>query len=914
MSSEKSRASVTLCVACPAVGLKVQHAGRKSQTARKTGISLSAAAFGNDTGGASRENLERVCVSPITAETGLEIMRRKRSGGKLRCGGFLLSHVAVFCLRVAAGLSAADLAAGDEFPAAALRALVQEHCQACHDPVTRSGGLNLDVTATDLSDESVYGLWQHVHDRVQSDQMPPAESRQSWTAADRDRLLSLLSGPLQQASLDRQRQDGRALLRRLTAFEYENTLSDLLGERISVAEVLPEDVPRGGFENQSGSLDLSAVHFLKYQEAAARVIRGVVPISPQIPFSDERSGRVMTEKGPNFREGLGRTCRLDGDSLIFYTQLPRYGLCATAAVPAAGRYRIRMQAAAVGDGVQSIPVGLMRVLQSGREGPELYDVVDIPAGDPQVLEFECELAPRQAFVVNLLTYWDIRRFKRPIEEYTGAGLRVDWLKLEGPIGEWPGPGYRELFGDLPLRARSVVKAEAAGGRVPVIRENRPIQQWESDPLVPVSGDPRGDSERLLKRFLGRALRRPATAAEESELIAAVQAKLEAGATFFEAMLHGYQLLLTSPGFLLLLDSEPGSPLDDYELASRLSYFLWCSCPDEQLLQAAAGGRLRDEAGRREQVERMLGSPKLRRFTTSFTGQWLDLRRIQATLPDPALYPDFDPLLLWSMQRETELFFEEVLRTNASVLEFVDSDWSMLNERLGQQYGIGGLRGSVPVRTALPADSVRGGVLTQAAVLKVTADGTRTSPVLRGAWVLDRLLGTPPTPPPPNIPPIEPDIRGATTIREQLAAHRNTPACATCHNQIDPPGFALECFDPIGNYREFYRVTVKTEAGALELPYRSGRPVYRGPAVDASGQFADGRQFSGIRDYRRMLLDQRRQLVRNVVQRVLEFSTSAKVQFADRAILSEMVDRLEADGSGFRSVIHEVVNSRPFLWK
>lgn len=873
-----------------------------------------AAAFGNDTVVASAENLGDVTVSPVPAETGVENMRRERSGGWICTGGFGLRQWSQFCLSVAAVLSAAEYAVGDEFPVAALQGIVQQHCQSCHDGATRAGGLSLDSFATDLLDDSVFHLWQHVYDRVLSDQMPPSEARESWQVADRDRLLTLLSGPLQRASLVRQQQEGRALLRRLTAFEYENTLADLLGERISVADVLPEDVPRGGFENQSGSLDLSAVHFLKYQEASARVIRGVVPISPQIPFSDERSGLQITEKGPNFREGLGRTCRLDGDSLIFYTQLPRYGLCATAAVPAAGRYRIRMQAAAVGEGVQSIPVGLMRVLQSGREGPELYDVVDIPAGEPQVLEFECELAPRQAFVVNLLTYWDIRRFKRPIEEYTGAGLRVDWLKLEGPIGDWPGPGYRALFENLPLQARSVVKAEAAGGRVPVIRENRPIQQWESDPLVPVSADARGDAERLLKRFLGRALRRPATAAEESELIAAVHGKLDAGATFFEAMQHGYQQLLTSPGFLLLLDSEPGSPLDDYQLASRLSYFLWCSCPDEQLLEAAAGGQLRGEAGRRGQVERMLGSPKLRRFTTSFTGQWLDLRRIQATLPDPALYPDFDPLLLWSMQRETELFFEEVLRTNGSVLEFVDSDWSMLNERLGQLYGVSGLRGSIPVRTELPADSVRGGVLTQAAVLKVTADGTRTSPVLRGAWVLDRLLGTPPTPPPPNIPPIEPDIRGATTIREQLAAHRNTPACATCHNQIDPPGFALECFDPIGNYREFYRVTVKTEAGAVDLPYRSGRPVYRGPAVDASGQFADGRQFSGIRDYRRMLLDQRQQLVRNVVQRVLEFSTSAKVQFADRALLSEMVERLEGEGSGFRSVIYEVVNSRAFLWK
>ena len=804
--------------------------------------------------------------------------------------------------------------AGEDFPGAQVSGLLQRHCGGCHGAEVQSGGLRLDQPLVDSAEKSAAAVWERVHDRIQAGQMPPAEDQPADWPAERERLLSLLRGPLHRASLERQQQDGRAMIRRLTAFEYENTLEDLLGMRVSVSDILPEDGPRGGFENQSASLDLSAVHFLKYQEAAARVIRAVVPISPQIPFSDERTGRVITEKGPNFREGLGRSCRLDGDSLIFYTQLPRYGLCATAAVPAAGRYRIRMQAAAVGEGVQSIPVGLMRVQQSGREGPELYDVVDIPAGAPQVLEFECELGPRQAFVVNLLTYWDIRRFKRPIEEYTGAGLRVDWLRLEGPIGDWPGNGYRALFDELPLKARSVVKAEQSGGRVPVIREDRPIQQWEADPLVPASEDPRGDSERLLRRLMARVLRRPATAEEQQQVIEMVHARLDAGASFFEAMQYGLQQIFTSPGFLLLLDSPPGEVLDGYQLASRLSYFLWCSGPDEELLSAAAAGQLATVEGRRSQVERMLQSPKLRRFTTSFTGQWLDLRRIQATLPDPALYPDFDPLLLWSMQRETELFFEEVLRTNASVLEFVQSDWSMLNERLGQHYGIAGLRGSIPVRTSIPADSVRGGVLTQAAVLKVTADGTRTSPVLRGAWVLDRLLGTPPDPPPPNIPPIEPDIRGATTIREQLAAHRNTPACATCHNHIDPPGFALESFDPIGGYREFYRVNVKTDGGPVELPYRSGRPVYRGPAVDPAGQFSDGRPFADIRQYRQLLLEQRVQLIRNVVQRVLEFSTSARVQFADRQLLDEMVGRLEADGNGFQTVVHEVVNSRAFLWK
>lgn len=810
-------------------------------------------------------------------------------------------------------LSSGVAARSQEAISARLQPLLTEHCLHCHGAETQTAGLRLDPLGSDLQDAATEQVWTRVFDKLSSGEMPP-RSEASLPEELRLATLTHLREQLHHASFSRQQREGRVTVRRLNVAEYENTLHDLLGIQTPLRELLPEDGRVAGFDNVSDGLDLSAMHFLRYQEAAARAVNAVIPIHPPIPFSDTRTGLEMTKKGPNFREGLGRSCKLEGDSLIFYTKLPRYGLCATATVPSAGRYRIQLKASAVGAEGKAIPVGLMTVMQSGREGPVLHDVRDIPAGEPQVHEFECDLASRQAFVVNLLTTWDIRRFKRPIEEYTGPGLKVEWMKIEGPIDPFPPPRYASLFEGIPLKPRSVARAEASGGRVPKIAETRPVQQWEADPLIPVSEAPRADAERLIRTFLPRAFRRPVTEPEQQHYLQKTLAKLDQGYPFDEAMRFGYQLILSSPHFLFLLNPAGDSKLDDYLLASRLSYFLWSSRPDIELIELANRGELSHPEVLHAQVERMLASPLANRFTKNFAGQWLDLRRIDFTIPDPALYPDFDDLLLWSMPRETEAFFDEVLRDNLSLLEFVDSDWSMLNERLATLYGVPDISGSALRKVSLPSDIHRGGVMTHASVLKVTADGTRTSPILRGAWILDRILGQPPSPPPPDIPPIEPDIRGATTIREQLDRHRNTPACATCHAHIDPPGFALESFDPIGNWRDFYRVSSRTPAGLVELPYGSGRPVYRGPNVEQGGQTPDGQAFQDVTDYKRLLLDDRDPIARNLTQRMLVYATGADIQFADREVVELIVDKLRRENYGFRTLVHEVVQSRLFLMK
>jgi hypothetical protein len=267
-----------------------------------------------------------------------------------------------------------------------------------------------------------------------------------------------------------------------------------------------------------------------------------------------------------------------------------------------------------------------------------------------------------------------------------------------------------------------------------------------------------------------------------------------------------------------------------------------------------------------------------------------------------------------MPRETQLFFEEILRADLPLTEFVHSNWTYLNERLARHYSIPNVPGGELRKVKLPPGSHRGGVLTQASILKVTADGTRTSPVLRGKWVLDRILGLPPAPPPPDIPAIEPDIRGATTIRQQLDKHRSTPACASCHRHIDPPGFALETFDVIGGWRDFYRGTRATRGGLAALPNYPGRTVFRGLDVEKGGETPDGRPFKDIDEYKQILLADRDQLARNLVRKVIIYATGAEIQFADREVIEQLIAKSRENRYGFRSLVHDVVQSRVFLNK
>jgi hypothetical protein len=450
-------------------------------------------------------------------------------------------------------------------------------------------------------------------------------------------------------------------------------------------------------------------------------------------------------------------------------------------------------------------------------------------------------------------------------------------------------------------------------RVPTISDKRTEQQWFADPLIPTSTNPKPDAEGLIRAFLPRAFRRPVSEEAQQRLVAKVHARLDQNHSFHDAMMYGFKLILSSPDFLFLMESADAK-LDDFALAERLSYFLWSTAPDDELIALAAKNELHQPAVLRTQVERLLNAPHAKRFTENFAGQWLDLRKIDFTIPDPQLYSDFDYLLLWAMPLETKLFFEEVLKNDLSLLNFTESDWTMLNERLAKQYGIPGVMGNDFRKVNLPPGSHRGGVMTHASVLKVTADGTRTSPVLRGKWVLERILGKPPAPPPPDVSAIEPDIRGATTIRQQLDKHRHTPACASCHDHIDPPGFALESYDPIGNYREFYRATERRREYPQPLLPTNGRGAYRGLDVEQGGVTPEGKAFKTTEDYKKLLLEDKDQLARSLAQKLIVYSTGAEIQFADREVVEQIVAKVRAKNYGLRTLVHEVVQSRMFLNK
>jgi len=796
--------------------------------------------------------------------------------------------------------------------AADIVTFIDQHCTECHDAETHKAGLRLDTLKQAFDDPKAAATWTKVFDKLVAGEMPPKKQERP-PQAELDSTTKFLREHLRAASMAQQQKNGRVIVRRLNGTEYENTLRDLLGTNVALKEMLPEDSSAAGFDNVSTVLDVSSTHLLLYQEAAAKAIASVIPTSPPIPFSDRRTGLEMTKKGPNFQQALTRSCKLQGDALIFYSKLPRYGLCATSSVQAAGRYRVTLSACAVGAEAKPIPVGLMVVNQSGRESPVLREVREIPHGKPQIIEYEVELGRNQAPVVNLLTSWDIRIFKKPIDEYTGPGVMVEWMQIDGPIDAFPPASYKALYDDVPLKARSVVKAEMTEKKASPINTKRTEGQWFSDPLIPSSENTKADAERLIRAFLPRAFRRPVTEEAQQHFISKVHAKLDQNYSFHDAMAYGFKLILSSPDFLFLMEAEHPK-LDDFSLAERLSYFLWSTAPDEELIALAMKNELHQPSVLHAQVERMLKAPRAKRFTENFAGQWLDLRKIDFTIPDPQLYSDFDYLLLWAMPLETQLFFEEVLRNDLSLLNFTHSDWTMLNERLAALYGIAGVIGNDFRKVMLPPGSHRGGVMTHASVLKVTADGTRTSPVLRGKWVLERILGKPPSPPPPDVPAIEPDIRGATTIRQQLDKHRNTPACATCHIHIDPPGFALETYDPIGNYREFYRATERRKEYPQPLLPTNGRGAYRGLDVEQGGVTPEGKTFKNIDDYKKLLLEDKDQLARNLAHKLIVYSTGAEIQFADREVVEDIIAKVRAKNYGFRTLVHEVVQSRVFLNK
>jgi len=789
-----------------------------------------------------------------------------------------------------------------------LKPFLAKHCTECHDGETTKGDLRLDDLAPEFGDAKNFAAWEKVFDKVTRGEMPPKKKERPPQNELRP-AMDWLRLQLHQACAAKQAAEGRVVYRRLNRAEYENTLHDLLAIDAPLKDLLPDDGSAHGFDNVGAALDVSSVLLERYLEAAdaavdAALWHGVkpTPVKQRFSYRDER--RL---EGQFF----GKRMLVRPDAVVFFmeggyypTELQQFR------APADGRYKVRISAYGFQSEGKAVPLGVHAGSVFSRSGETRFlGTWDAPADKPRVIEFETRLEKGHSIRVSYhgsgyVKIEDAAAWKDP-------GLAVQWVEVDGPImDDWPTASQRSLFGTLPFESSFPDRRVADHVKRTGKRESWMREEWH-----PVSAQPAADAEKVLRDFVPRAFRRPVGDAEVEPFLALVKSRLPQGYSFEEAMRVGFRAVLTSPGFLFLKE-KPGR-LDDYAVASRLSYFLWSSMPDAGLTALARTGTLSQPATLRAQTERMLQSPKARRFTENFTGQWLDLRNINFTTPDRKLYPEHDELLQFSMVRETELFFDELLRRDLSVQNFIHSDFTLLNERLAEHYGIAGVRGQEFQKVSLPANSHRGGVLTHASVLKVTANGTYTSPVLRGKWVLDRIMGVPPDPPPTDVGAIEPDIRGTKTIREQLDAHRNVEACATCHRKIDPPGFALENFDVIGGWRERYRIVPDRYSRADFVTIRDGpRPlrVALGPKVDASFTMPDGAAFRDVDEFKKLLLRDKEQIARCVTGKLLTYATGAGIQFADRAVVDEIISRTRAKNHGLRSIVHEVVQSQVFLNK
>jgi mono/diheme cytochrome c family protein len=769
------------------------------------------------------------------------------------------------------------------------RPFLTQHCKACHSGDKPKGKFRIDSLTGDFNDKTNRERWLAALEQVKSGAMPP-EGKPRPPEKDVAALAEWINGRVTAAEAARNAAQGRVPLRRLNRAEYENTVRDLLGVDLDLKELLPPDTVVNGFDNGAEALHVSSFLMEQYLEAADKVLDAAIVNGPK-PWMIKKRFDIKDEKSV---KPTGSVYRHLDDSVAIFSSWVSANIQVTLwqfHSHFRGNYRFRISAYAYQTDKPvtfHMTAGTMKAVTEER----IVGYYDVPPGKPTVIEFVEKLEPKNTvrFVVDGLGVTPPTVEKVGAENYKGPGLAIQWVEIEGPLHEtWPPPSHRRLFGDL--------KQTPA----PTAEDKNRLEVVSKQPLV--------DAERLLRDFMRRAFRRAVTDEEVKPILARVKAKLDAKFSFEQAMRVGYKGVLVSPHFLFLRE-RPGK-LDDFALASRLSYFLWSSMPDDELLALAEKGKLHEADTLRGQVERMLKDPKAAAFTTNFAGQWLDLRKIDDTAPDPALYPEYDDVLKVAMVKEAFLFFDEVLKNDLSLTNFVASDFTMLNGRLARHYGIPGVTGQEFKKVALPPGSHRGGVLTMASVMKVTANGTTTSPILRGAWVLDRILGTPPPKPTVDVEAVEPDIRGATTIRDQLAKHRQRAECASCHAKIDPPGFALESFDVIGGWRDYYRSVGKGEPAVV-----NGRTMRykRGPDVDAADVLPDGQKFKNIDEYKQLLLKDKDQLARALAEKLLTYGTGGPPARADKPEIDAIVARLRTKNYGFRTLVHEIVQSKVFQTK
>jgi len=784
---------------------------------------------------------------------------------------------------------------------AQVSALMKDSCIRCHDESTDTG-LDISNLKFDLKDEKTFAKWERIYERIKSGEMPPAGEPRPATRTKKLAQSQIYHG-LQTRSEESQSRNGRSTVRRLTRKEYEYSIHDLLGIETELARLLPEE-NESGYDTVASNQGISELHAKAWLKAADAAIDSAINLGINPDDEPERfEMRKLDSVKDHFAKKGTETIILgkENDGIVIYDSKSTwlYSLHKQG-VEHAGVYRIEAQAETIRSKTPIVLAFFAGNYSRGQSRVLAY--FDAVPDKPLKVDFETSLRrgeylfPRAFEMVKPKEGSNV--WNEGAKKYKGAGLKLKWVSLDGPLhNTWP-----------PVSASNLLP----GVKFKELKESKWVDDRFIDfEIVPPKKDPLLTIREGVVKLATRAFRRPLQRGEADELLRIADQSLKNGGTFEEASRLAARSVLCSPNFLFH-SGDPGE-LDEFPLASRLSYFFWKSIPDSQLLKIANRSELTDSDVLRQQVDRMLDDPRSQRFVADFIGQWLELRRIDATIPDSALYPEYDLILRDSMMRESEAFFAELIRKDLSVTNLVDSDFVMINRRLARHYGIRGVEGQ-HIRRVKTQGTLRGGLLTQAAVLKTTANGTNTSPVRRGNWVLTSILGQPSPPPPPNVGSIEPDTRGATTIRQELAAHRNQTACNRCHQHIDPPGFALESFDVIGGFRNRYR---SPQLGDHPKSKLLGRKIWEYKLhlpVDATGTTPDGIAFDGIRSYKRILAEKKRELAENLVRQLVVYSTGAEIQFADREKIEAILNQCRKSDYGVRSLIHAVVQSNLFRHK
>ena len=834
---------------------------------------------------------------------------------------------------------------------------VAKHCVGCHDDSVSEGDFRADLLPKNLGDAASQKAWSRVLARVQSGEMPPPKKKDRPPEKEVTAALVALKTAFHEATLAKHNEAGRVRVRRLNRLEYENTVRDLLGIDSALRDLLPEDDLRDGFNNQTAALSISSVHIQQYMAAADRALDAASIRQARPETKTHRFAFNHEAEKPWSAYAHNRLqCNLHGEDLHFFLdthiEVPvalRQFDTVTRDTP--GRYRIRITTESR-DTTNGEDLIYSVWIAAGGKRKELLGHFDARHRQESTIELTRSFERGETIIIapyrmakvridsgysvyapdkpeKIPKGWHFLNNPNPPIATVGPAIVVKPVEITGPlIDPWPSVGHSLLYGEAAELAPAAEVAKTA--RVPetILRPVRAHRQLKDTLTVrlPVEKTEIAIRETLI-RFISRAFRRPATAGEVELYHAMARERLAKGECLEVALNAAHRAVLCSPEFLFLVEQKP--KLTSHELAARLSYFLWRTAPDADLRKLADKGELTKPDVLRKEAARLIASPRFEAFVSDFLAQWLNLREIDATTPDRDLFPEYfesihdgrqDVFLHDSLVGETRAYFRDLVQRDLGAAMLVSAPHAYLNQRLAEHYDLPPVKGAALQRVALPADSVRGGLLTQASILKVTANGANTSPVLRGAWLLERIVGTPAPPPPPDAGSIEPDTRRATTIREQLAKHQSVKSCAGCHQKIDPPGFVLEAFDPIGRYRDYYRTTqtgekLGTDKVKAFFGGHYGHVKYlKGPAVDTRSQLPGGVEIADIRAYKAALAVRPELLARSLVRKLATFATGESVEAGDELVVDAVLKRATASGFGVRTLIHEVVQSELFTHK